>query len=221
VRVVDGPSHRTQAADARGQFVIDRVARGSYLVEVTSPSSPPKRIALDSDRWQDIRLELGGRIHAMIGDARSGAALAGIRVDATGPDKTTLARTSDVRGVVDLAGLAGGTWTLAIRARGYAPSVRELAIQPSRVALDVHLDLAKGATLAGIVRDRRGARVAGARVALGAVTTQTDADGNFVLVDAPIGPALIEASLGDARGSLSLQLAPGDERMTLGLEIGP
>ena len=221
VRIVEGPTRRSATTDAAGQFTIQPVATGRYVLEVSSPEFPSRRLTLESDRFGEIRLEQGGGARVRVGDARDGNGLAGIRVDARGPGGATTTRTTDARGLVDLAGLAAGTWTLSVRARSYAPVSRDIAIRASRVPDDLRIDLVKAATLAGVVRDRRGARVAGARVWSGAAQTETDADGNFRLTGVAVGSVEIEAELGDRQGHVPLQLAAGDERVTLTIELSP
>jgi murein DD-endopeptidase MepM/ murein hydrolase activator NlpD len=220
VRIVEGPTRRSTTTDAAGQFTLQPVATGRYVLEVSSPEFPSRRLTLESDRFGEVRLEQGGNARVRIGDAREGTGLAGIRVDARGPDGATASRTTDARGLVDLTGLAAGTWTLSVRARTYAPVTREIAIRASRVPEELRIDLAKAATLAGVVRDRRGARVAGARVWSGGAQTVSDADGNFRLSGVSIGSIELAAALGDREGHVALQLAAGDERVTLTIELG-
>lgn len=219
VRIVEGPTRRSAVTDAAGQFTIQPVATGRYVLEVSSPDFPVRRLAIESDRFGEVRLEQGGGVRIRVGDAREGAGLAGIRVEGRGPDGAVAGRTSDARGIVDLAGLVPGAWTLVVRARGYVPVTREVEIRASRIPEDLRIDLAKSATLAGVVRDRRGTRVAGARVWSGTASTQSDADGNFRLTGVPIGAVELEASLGDHTGHVPLQLSAGDERVTLTIEL--
>lgn len=219
VRIVDGPTRRSATTDATGQFTIQPVATGRYVLEVSSPEYPSRRITIESDRFDEVRLDQGGGARVRVGDARDGAPLAGIRVDARGPEGATATRTTDARGIVELGGLTAATWTLTVRAKSYAPLTREVAIRASRVPEDLRLDLVRAATLAGVVRDRRGARIAGARVWSGAAQTQSDADGNFRLTGVAIGAVDLEATIGDRSGRLPLQLAAGDDRATLTIEL--
>lgn len=218
VRIVEGPTRRAAITDAAGQFSMP-VAAGHYVLEASSVDYPSRRFAIDSDRFGEVRLEQGGGARVRIGDLHSGAPLAGVRVDARGPDGATAVRTTDARGLVELGGLAPGTWSLAVRAKSYAPVSREIAIRASRVPDDLRIDLARAASLAGVVRDRRGSRVAGARVSAGGAQTQTDADGNFRLTGVAIGAVELEAALGERTGRVPLQLSAGDERVTLTVEL--
>ncbi len=219
VRIVEGPTRRSATTDAAGQFTIQPVATGRYVLEISSPEYPSRRVTIESDRFGEVRLDQGGGARVRVGDARAGDALAGIRVDARGPEGATVTRTTDARGLVDLVGLAAGSWTLTIRAKSYATITRDIAVRASRVPEDLRIDLVKAATLAGVVRDRRGARVAGARVWSGAAQTHTDADGNFRLTGVATGAVELDAASDDRSGRIPLQLAAGDERVTLTVEI--
>jgi hypothetical protein len=86
-----------------------------------------------------------------------------------------------------------------------------------RLPQDVSIELARGATVAGVVRDRYGRRVAGARVTLGTASAVTDRDGNFRLTGAASG--VLEAAHEGHRGALPLSLAPGDERLSITVEL--
>ena len=220
LRLVDGPTRRRAATDAHGQFAIERVAAGSYTLELASPEFPTKRVTLRSDEWKEFRLDPGGGARLALRDAQSTAPLSGIRVDATGPDIQMVGRVTDANGIIELRGLAVGAWTLQARGSGYAAATRSIAIVAQRIPQDVRVDLARGATLVGVVRDRYGRRVAGARVSIGSVATRSDSNGEFRLADAPGGPQLLEAEHDAARASLALQLAPGETRQSLQIELG-
>lgn len=218
VRIVDGPTQRTTTTDAAGEFAMP-VASGHYVVEVSAAELPARRVALDSDRITEIRLEQGGRAHVQASDARDGSALAGVRIEARGPDGATVSRTSDARGSIDLPGLAVGSWTIVSRATGHAPITRALEIRASRIPVELRLELARAATIAGVVRDRRGSRIAGAIVTAGDARTRSDADGNYRLPDVATGATTLEVSLGERRGAITLELAAGDDRRAIDLEL--
>ncbi len=96
-------------------------------------SRDPGRLAVvDAAAWQRPAARVRGA-RLRIGDLHDGNPLAGIRIDARGPGGATATRTTDARGLVELGGLAPGTWSLTVRAKGYAPATRELSIRASRV----------------------------------------------------------------------------------------
>ena len=215
VTVVQGPTHRRTTTNARGELVLDRVAAGTYTLELVSADYPPTRVTLATDAFHELRLAAGGAARVTVYDARSWAPLAGVRIAAVGPDKQTVQRTTDAHGVADLRALAIGAWTLDVRVAGYAHVTQAVTVP----AGDVRIEIAPGARVAGAVRDRFGGRIAGARVTIGSVGVQTDGDGNFVLADVPSGAVTITAESGDLRAEMPLSLAPGDERTALELEL--
>ncbi|MEO8698945.1 MAG: carboxypeptidase regulatory-like domain-containing protein [Kofleriaceae bacterium] len=219
LRVIDGPTRRTATTDAAGRFTIDRVAVGTYVVETKSAEYPSKRVTLQTEQWGDVRLERGGSVRCVLRDARSAEPLAGIRVDATGPGAATATATTDARGVAELRALAVGEWTVRARAKGYTEQALLANVRAQSVPQDLELALSRGATVAGVVRDRNGRRVANAHVWTDGATTQSDGDGNFKLVDAPSGAHWLEAELDGFRAAIQLQLAPGDDRAAITLEL--
>ncbi len=217
VRVVEGPTQRSGVTDAQGRFAIDRVASGRYILELRSPEYPSKRITVDTDRFAEHRLEPGGGARCMVRDAYTAAPLVGIRVKGTGPAGATTTSVTDARGIVELRGLGAGAWQLTAQTTGYAAAARTVAIRVGRVLQEVSLELARGATVAGVVRDQRGQRVGGARIKLGAATTVTDRDGNFRITDATSGDLEVEHD--GHQGTLRLELARGEERLSLAVEL--
>jgi murein DD-endopeptidase MepM/ murein hydrolase activator NlpD len=219
VRVLEGPSRRGTVSDPRGEFALDRVASGSYLVELTSADYPPLRARLETGTWKELRFSPGGGVRILLADARSRAPLAAARVEATGPGGQAVIRTTDPQGLAELRGLATGEWSVQVHAPGYTAGREVVTISATRVWPELRLDLSRSAVAGGVVRDRYGRRVAGARVSIGGVSTRTDADGNFRIADAPAGPGILEAELEGARGALRVELAPGDERVTLNVDL--
>jgi len=219
VRVIEGPTRRGAVTDARGELVIDRVATGSYLVELVSAEYPPLRARLQTGTWKELRFEQGGGLRVRISDPRSGAPIAGVRVEATGPGGQTASRTTDPQGTAELSALAPGEWTVRVRSPGYTAGRQVVAIGATRAWPEVRIDLQRSATIGGVVRDRYGRRVAGARVQLGGVSSRTEADGSFRLADVPAGPGTLEAEHEGARGALRVELGPGDERMSLNVDL--
>nr|MBA3503945.1 carboxypeptidase regulatory-like domain-containing protein [Deltaproteobacteria bacterium] len=218
VRVIDGPTRRRATTDAQGKFTLERVATGTYVLELSSPEFPSKRIEVETEKWREVRLEVGGGARVLVRDA-AGTPLANVRVEVAGPSNHAANRMTDAKGVAELRGLVPGEWRISARSAGFAPASQNVTIRPERVLKDVALELARSATVAGTIRDRYGRRVAGARVSLGGATTKTDADGNFRIADAPVGAGVIEAEFDGARGTLPIELQPGAERVALTIEL--
>ena len=219
VAIVRGPTqNRRVDTDATGSFVIDRVARGSYVVELSSAEHPSTRATLATDTWRELRLAQGGSVAIEVYDAHTGRALDGVVVEATGPDRIVRPIT-DLAGVAMMRALEPGTWSLRVHVHGYVAVVQPVQVRPVAAPQKVRLELFRGATLAGVVRDRHGQRVAGARVWSGGAEARTDRNGEFRLVDVPTGAVRVEAELDAARGAIALELAPGDERVTLVIDL--
>jgi len=95
-------------------------------------------------------------------------------------------------------------------------------------ARDQRFELERGATLAGVVRDRFGSRLAGAKVTVrrrgagdqddATATARTDADGTFRIDDTPTGDLDVTVDLDQLHGGTTLTLRPGDEFLSLQLE---
>jgi hypothetical protein len=219
IRVVEGPTKRQMTTDPTGKFTLDRVAAGSYLVELTTADYPPLRVRMQSGEWRELKFEQGGGVRVFVRDARDGVAMAGMRVDATGPNGGATNKLTDARGGVELRGLAPGEWTIVAKAPGYAPAKHTVAITAGRALQDVSIDLSRAVVLAGVVRDHFGRRVASARVSIGGAVTQTDPDGNFRLDDAPPGDVVLEAEHNGQRGAIPLHLVAGDQQLTLSIEL--
>ena len=220
VRIADGPVRARRAStDEAGGFVLREVPRGRYQLEVIAREYPATRAAADTGAAATITLAQGTRVRIELRDAGTAAALAGVRVEAAGPGRARTSVLTGADGAAELAALAPGRWTVRAQRAGYAAATAELDLgDPApggRIARV--LELSRSATLAGVVRDAAGARLAGARVTAGAAATVTDQDGRFRLTDAPSGPVTLRAEHDGRTGSLELRLAPGDEVVTLEL----
>ncbi len=223
VRVVSGASAARAVTDAGGRFLLAGVPSGRHRVRVEHPDYPPAEQEVATGAERELRLDAGGAMEIEVRD-RAGAAVAGAKLVAVGPDGGTHRATADRRGAARLGPLAPGTWAVQASARGFADGEIEVQIasgsRPGQIpATSVRIDLGRGATLAGVVRDNDGERVSGATVAVGNSRTSTDADGRFRLTQVMTGPVVVEADKGDAHGELELDLAPGDELVTLELRV--
>jgi len=218
VKILEGPTTRRRTVtDPSGSFLITGVPRGDYVLELAADDYPARRADVTSDRPASITLARGGSVRIDLRDAHTNDGLARVEVTATGPGGVTRRPITDAGGLAEVRGLTPGSWTFRVRAPGYTGAERTLDV--GAAPLELRLDLARGAVVAGIVRDALGRRASGARVWIGDVETRADDDGNFRIDDAPTGSVELQAALGDATGARALELRPGDELVTLTLDL--
>ena len=207
----------TTFTDAHGDASLKR-ARGVPLrVEVRAPSHAPRVVMADGTE-ESLRVELAPAESASgeVVSERAGDGIAAATVTLYTDLGVRRART-DGHGAFALSELAAGNAQISVRAPGFAPLTRTIAIPDSggrRSFAIPRIELAAEGTLDGEVVDARGDPVAGARVAKDSVPTwlpvgsnppamaTTDAQGRFSLRELPEGTVTIEAyapSVGRAR----------------------
>jgi protocatechuate 3,4-dioxygenase beta subunit len=219
LRVIEGPSLRRRVtADPYGNFAIGSVAAGDYVVELSSPAHPKKRATLGTGTFTKLTLADGGELRLRLRDRQTGQPLANVTVAARGPGDQARTLRTGPDGTVTAGPLATGRWQLRARTAGYVALEQSVAVVTGTP--DEHtVELERGATVAGTVRDHNGQRVAGARVSIGRVSARSDQDGNFRLTDAPTGAIGVRAEKDGRTGTLPLELAPGDEFVTLQVDL--
>lgn len=223
--VVGGPGGRSRGtrSSTAGEVFIPALPAGDYQVRVDAAGYPSVRASVKTGESFEVAVQAGGGIRLDVRDMHTRGALAGAAVHARGPDgDERRAVTAD--GLLELAGLRAGRWTVAVRADGYVTSKRTIEVPAGRdpgdiTADDARIELARGAEIGGLVLDGNGERVAGAKVEIGGVGGTTDQDGRFRLRAVPAGSQTLRARRGDAAGELALTLAPGDEQITLQLTL--
>jgi murein DD-endopeptidase MepM/ murein hydrolase activator NlpD len=217
-RVVGGPTaDRRAVTGLDGAFIIRDVVDGAYRLELRAPGLPTTMVELASERFATFTLRSGGALALTVLDRHTGRPLAA-SVRASGPGGATRNAATDALGGLALPHLPAGTWRLELRADGFVGERREVVLRDGQ-ATPLRVELARGAVVAGFVRDYYGQRVGGARVRLGSAETTTSASGEFRLVDAPTGSRDLVVELGDRRARMPLTLAPGDERVTLVIDL--
>jgi protocatechuate 3,4-dioxygenase beta subunit len=226
VRVAGGASRAARPAvtDAAGQFRLAGVVGGSHRLRVEHPDYAPAEVEAATGAAVELRLSFGGAIAVDVRDRSGGAPIAGASVLARGPAGAARRAAAGRDGRVELGRLTPGRWTVEASARGYAAASAdvEVAAGDRRDPLSapaVRVELTRGATLSGVVRDAAGQRVAGASVTAGRAHAASDADGRFRLTDVASGPVTVEAEKDGARGALSLDLSPGQELVTVELRL--
>lgn len=219
LRVIEGPSLRRRVtADAHGNFEIPGVAAGDYVVELSSPAHPKKRASLGAGTFTRLTLADGGELRLRLRDRQTGEPLANVTVAARGPGDQSRTLRTGPDGTVTARPLVTGSWQLRARTAGYVTLEHTVTVATGSPDEEL-LELEQGATIAGTVRDHNGQRVAGARVAIGGVSARSDQDGHFRLTDAPTGSIRVRATKDGRTGTLPLELAPGDEFVTLQVDL--
>lgn len=225
VRIVSGPSARgaRTTSDEYGNFLLPNLSRGSYRLSVLSSEFPTATQTVTTEGTHEIRLALGGTIYFRLLDRHNRGALAGMRVDALGPQKERSSVVTNQDGVAIFPKLRVGAWKLRVQQPGYVALESRVIVQAPRSGnadrAEQTAELSRGASLAGILRDHDGNRVAAARVFLGSSSTVTDQDGRFRLSDVPTGSVQLRADHDDGSGELDLELSPGDEIVTLDIRL--
>ncbi len=226
---------RRAVAGPDGGFSIDLLPPGPLRIRVRHPDYPTVELdataASRGGPTARLRIPLGGAVEGVILDAASGAPLAGIAITAAGPGEVVASATTTKSGTWRLGPLTPGRWRVSAKASGYLVATRELDVEaapaPGAVSMrDVRIELARGALLAGTVRDDRGQRLIGVTVAVvrsdgTGVRAEgvTNSQGEFRIRDTPTGEVALIARRGDAGGSLRVTVRPGDELLTLELTI--
>jgi Carboxypeptidase regulatory-like domain len=234
ISVAQGPAQGRSAASAEdGSFSISQLPTGSLRLLVEHAEFPPFQVTVDVAAPARLSLPFGGGIEGRMLDATGGPA-GGVRFTATGPStSTTPAPSIDLTtardGTWKLLALRPGTWQLAVRRSGNLPLTRTVAVPAGDrrgqiTVRDLVLALARGGSLAGTIRDRRGSRLPNALVVARSsdgttCESRSDANGEFRLRDCPTGDLELSAEQAGARISTQLFLRPSQEIVTLVLEV--
>lgn len=221
VQVLEGPGARGRrvACDSDGFFRLDNVPDGRFKVRVSSLRFPDLEISLEANKVEEVSLVQGGPLRIQLLDQHSGRALSALRVQARGPKGQTTTGISDEHGRIIWPALAIGAWQLSVTSSEYSTLKLRVDISKDPSELFHELKLARGATVAGILRDSKGDRVPGARIWLADVTTESDEDGRFRLEQVVPGDVVLAAKRGETEGNMPLTLYAGDEYLTLDLRL--
>jgi hypothetical protein len=231
IAVIDGAATgRSSSADAQG-FRIDQLPAGKHRVRITHPDLPPHETTVSTDAAAHLTIPWGGGIAGLVFDRHNRQAVPGVTVIASGPGGARVETAVDPSGKMTIAPLLPGRWVLTVTQPGYLPLElgRDVPAGDRIGAVtvdDVHLELERGAHLAGTVRDSYGNRLAGARVVARRTAApsvhadaRTDASGEFRLRDAPTGEVEVTADKGGMSGAHSIQVRPGEELLSLEIVV--
>jgi carboxypeptidase family protein len=225
--------HAIVAAD--GTFSIDLLPAGRLRLHAEHPAYPPDDFevvaAADNQARVRLHLALGGGVEGALLDASSGAPIPSVTLAASGPANALAEASTDKVGRWKLGPLKPGRWKIVVKQPGYLAQVRELDVPVAHTpggtsVRDIRIELARGALVGGTVRDGRGQRIAAAHVVVTAATGagptcegDTDGQGEFRLHDCPTGDVDVVASKAAIRGATRTTVRPGDEVLSLALEL--
>ncbi|HEX5717439.1 MAG TPA: carboxypeptidase-like regulatory domain-containing protein, partial [Thermoanaerobaculia bacterium] len=213
---------------ARGRRVNVLVTHEGYVpswVEgVEAPTAKPLVVVLEPAS------RLRGRVEDVSGEPVPGAS---VRMRPAPPPPGTVGvkvrrseNTADVEaghdGAFAFAEVAPGAVTLEASAEGFLPPEPvELQVPPNGEVQDVRLVLGRGAVVSGWITAPGGEPVAGARARVGAVQSESDAEGRYRLAGVPRGLTGLAVSHPAYKGKTQqVDVQPGENRVDLTLEKG-
>lgn len=228
--VVDsGPAAgRTATTIDGGRFNLTMLPEGALTLRVEHADYPPQRFTEKPGDGIRLRLVYGGGLEVLVLDHHTGEPILGVTLDAAGPGGEKRELDTNARGRALAVPIAPGAWKLTASVPGYVRRSLTADVPagdgPAKItARDLRLELERGAVIAGVVRDRRGDRVIGAKVTVRRgdeeVSARTDALGEFRLRDVPTGDVELVAEKAGEKGTQKLELRAGDERLSLDLTI--
>jgi hypothetical protein len=209
----------------RGEFVLGGLGPGPYRLETRHETHASlRRDGVQPGEEVTLRLPASGGIAGLVREERGGTAVPRYEVTVAprgGGVPAPPVRRTGAR--FEARPLAAGPWRVTVRAPGYVTFVRDRDVpggeRPGTVAIvDVLVELVRGATLSGEVRDDRGDRVVGATVRLGGASTRSGPRGEFRLGELPAGGQVLQAHRdGYEPAEVPVQLRAGDE--TRGVDV--
>ncbi|MEL6714539.1 MAG: carboxypeptidase regulatory-like domain-containing protein, partial [Planctomycetota bacterium] len=186
--------------DREGRFEASGLRGDAYVVTAVGQRNRRGPFLRDS-----VRTGRSGRLELKLGDGLAvrgravddaGAPLRDLRVVAEPldePGEPLRRRFRDDGGVFEFTGLGPGRWDISVHAKDHGSSL------PRRVTLPGASDalefvLLRHGSLGGTVKGTDGAPVAGARVAIGALRTETGPEGRFAFDSLPPGQHVLDVT---------------------------
>jgi hypothetical protein len=165
---------RDNFAAPDGRFVLEDVAEGEYVLDVSAPDRAPavvpgvKVTAGSTADVGTVRLSAGGIVRGLVVDAAAAPVTgASASISGAGRDYTRITPevTSDTGGAFEFRGVPPGTAQVTVTHPGYAPGFATgLDVDPARGPTEVRVTLSQGGRIEGRVRTRSGVLPAGAVV---------------------------------------------------------
>jgi protocatechuate 3,4-dioxygenase beta subunit len=206
--------------DRGGRFRADSLGPAPYRVTVSHPDFAPA-ILEDVAAGDDFRAQLqpGGGVDGEVRDARTGGAPAAARVElSVGGGKARLLPV--VGGRFSATSLPPGRVTLTVTAPGYVTWSRPLDVAGSDrlhevTARDVRVELERGGSIRGHLRDDHGDPVAGAAVVVASggarLAARSDRDGDFRVDGVAAGRARVSVEHEGAVAAEDVDVRADDE----------
>jgi protocatechuate 3,4-dioxygenase beta subunit len=208
------PPH-TLVTDGGGRFRADALGPGPYRVKVAHGDFAERHFdGIEPNDDALFELSPGGGLAGELRDAREGGVPRGARLELLiAGDKRAIALKG---GRFEALALPAGRVQLTASAPGYVRWSRELELPPGErprelTLRDVEVELERGGTVSGRVRDRDGDPAAGVLVRAGELSATADARGEFRIDGVPPGACRVEAAAGGASAHESLEIRAGDE----------
>lgn len=205
--------------DEKGEFLIDGLATGSYMMRVTAPGFRQTSSRGGRAQAGDLNVELSmvpqARVSGQVVDNATGQPIERFQCVVQSSDETGAVFEStgvkgafnDPGGAFELVGLDPGTYVVLAKAAGYAPSnSKPFTVTATHTTLSgVAVRLSKGASLVGRVLDPEGQPVRGARVET-FDNDHVDNLFNSMLANLLSGNATKRKARTDAEGNFELEL---------------
>lgn len=225
-----GSSQAVAVSDARGGFRLAGLPLGSLQIRAQKRGYAPFHSSRRADEPRSdvqVTLQPGGGIAGVLRDRARGLVPAGASLSLQHAGSSQVVPLSR-EGQFSVTGLTSGSAVLRARAPGFAPLSLPIEIpagqSPDEITLrDLRLELEPGATVSGRVLGSRGSPAGVSVSALaedGSVVSRALSDdrGEFQLTDLPAGSLRVSATAGSLRGSVRVQLQPG-QRESIQIEI--
>jgi hypothetical protein len=232
IRLEPGPGvlpTRNQRSDENGLFRLEGLPKGTHWLLISHPDYPVHRASSKTGVQGDLVVPFGAGLALELRDSstQSPIAMASIELElpATSARPGVARAWSDESGKASFLPIRAGSYELRVDKEGYAALSRPLALTAGQrigeVTQRLVLEMVRGATIAGILRDGRGERVVGASIRVGQTSGQSDKDGRFRLLDVPSGTIQLQIEHQGKVSEQELTLQAGEERVTLELVHAP
>jgi hypothetical protein len=215
-------------ASPDGTFHIDRLAPGRVKVSVMHPRYPTYNVELNTGERARLRVPLGGGISGVVINDSTSSGVAGVTLTAVSAAGLKATTVSNTKGLFSLLPLATGVWKVTVAHTTFAKVVKNIVVaaasEPGQPSVrDLRFELRGTSTIAGVVRDDRGQRVAGAMVVITSAESEcrgiTGQYGEYTIRNCPSGDLTVSASSDDASGIRTIGVRAGADVREIAVEI--